>query len=81
MKPSSPVNAVLKAQARCHCKKGAKAGGTAERLQGVSDVCGLSGLSLRRNGCLAVRTLIVKKVLPQISPKIKGFVRLARHEG
>jgi hypothetical protein len=30
---------------------------------------------------LRFETLIVKKVLPQISPKIKGFVRRVRNEG
>jgi hypothetical protein len=75
------VTTASKAQTRYRGKKGAKAGCTAVWLQGVSDDCGLFGLSLCRNGCLAVRTLIVKKVLPQISPKIKGFVRSARNEG
>jgi hypothetical protein len=70
----------MKVQARDRRKKGAKSLTLQKDCKAMVFLRIVGGYE-RRNGCLAVRTLIVKKVLPQISPKIKGFVLCARNEG
>jgi hypothetical protein len=75
------ITVAMKVQARDRRKKGAKPLMLQKDCTAMTVFADCSADRNAEMAALRFETLIVKKVLPQISPKIKGFVLGARNEG